>query len=169
MVVTSRHMENIMAPPFWRMALRGNNLADDVPVDRWQICRFTPPSHVLIEVGVAHAGKGGYSADASVKASSIVVDFLTPETDTSIWYFWGMARNFNPKDRALTASIRDGQAKIFSEDLEMLERQQQNLLANPERKLLMLNIDSGGVQSRRVIDRILAAERPTAAPAAMEA
>ena len=55
-VITSRHMENIMAPPFWRMALRGNHLADDVPVDRWQICRFTPPSHVMIEVGVAHAG-----------------------------------------------------------------------------------------------------------------
>ena len=46
-VVTARHMENIMAPPFWRMALRGNNLADDVPVDRWQICRFSPPSHPL--------------------------------------------------------------------------------------------------------------------------
>ena len=158
-VTTSRHMENIMAPPFWRMALRGNNLADDVPVDRWQICRFTPPSHVLIEVGVAHAGKGGYSADPAVKASSIVVDFITPETETSIWYFWGMARNFNPKDKALTASIREGQGKIFSEDLEMLERQQKNLLAHPERKLLMLNIDSGGVQSRRVIDRLLAAEK----------
>jgi vanillate O-demethylase monooxygenase subunit len=43
-VVTARHMENIMAPPFWRMALRGNGLADDVPVDRWQICRFTRPA-----------------------------------------------------------------------------------------------------------------------------
>ena len=51
------------------------------------------------------------------------------------------------------------QGKIFAEDLEMLERQQQNLLAYPERKLLMLNIDSGGVQSRRVIDRLLAAEK----------
>ena len=50
-------MDNIMPPPFWQLALRGNNLADDVPVDRWQICRFTPPSHVMIEVGVAHAGK----------------------------------------------------------------------------------------------------------------
>ena len=46
--------------------------------------------------------------------------------------------------------------------------QQQNLLAYPERKLLMLNIDSGGVQSRRVIDRILAAERAVA-PATLEA
>ncbi|MFU7331715.1 Rieske 2Fe-2S domain-containing protein, partial [Pseudomonas aeruginosa] len=29
-VITSRHMQNVMAPPFWRMALRGNGLADDV-------------------------------------------------------------------------------------------------------------------------------------------
>jgi vanillate O-demethylase monooxygenase subunit len=70
-----------------------------------------------------------------------------------------MARNFNPKDRALTASIREGQAKIFGEDLEMLERQQQNLLTWPERQLLKLNIDAGGVQSRKVLDRLIAAER----------
>lgn len=157
-VITSRHMENISAPPFWRMALRGNKLADDVPVDRWQICRFSPPSHVMIEVGVAHAGHGGYDASAAHKVSSIVVDFITPETETSIWYFWGMARNFNPQDSALTASIREGQRKIFSEDLQMLEMQQRNLLAHPDRQLLMLNIDSGGVRSRKVIDRLLAEE-----------
>jgi vanillate monooxygenase len=152
-------MNNIMAPPFWQMALRGNQLPDDQPVDRWQICRFSPPSHVMIEVGVALAGQGGYEADPKVKASSIVVDFITPETETSIWYFWGMARSFNPQDQALTASIREGQGKIFSEDLEMLERQQQNLLAWPGRQLLKLNIDAGGVQSRRVIDRLIAAEQ----------
>ncbi|ADG17333.1 Rieske (2Fe-2S) iron-sulfur domain protein [Paraburkholderia atlantica] len=166
-VRTSRFMENVAAPPFWKMALRGNGLADDVPVDRWQICHFTPPSHVLIEVGVAHAGHGGYHAPADKKASSIVVDFITPETETSIWYFWGMARNFRPDDAALTASIREGQGKIFSEDLEMLERQQQNLLRWPERNLLKLNIDAGGVMSRRVIDRLVAQERAeTGAPQA---
>lgn len=157
-VITSRFMENIMAPPFWKMALRGNNLPDDQLVDRWQICRFTPPSHVMIEVGVALAGKGGYHAEPQFKASSIVVDFITPETDTSIHYFWGMARNFNAKDEALTATIREGQGKIFGEDLEMLEKQQRNLLAWPDRKLLMLNIDSGGVQSRRVLERIIGSE-----------
>jgi vanillate O-demethylase monooxygenase subunit len=157
-VTTSRFIENIIAPPFWQAALRANNLADDVPVDRWQICRFTPPSHVMIEVGVAHAGKGGYDADPAHKASSIVVDFITPETETSIWYFWGMARQFKPDDQELTAQIREGQGKIFTEDLEMLESQQQNLLAHPDRSLLKLNIDSGGVQSRRIIDRLLKAE-----------
>jgi len=158
-VVTARHMENIMPPPFWRMALRGNGLADDVPVDRWQICRFTPPSHVLIEVGVAHAGKGGYNADPAHKAASIVVDFITPETETSIWYFWGMARSFNPQDSALTETIRSGQGTIFSEDLDMLEQQQRNLLANPQRNLLKLNIDAGGVQARRILERIVASEQ----------
>ncbi|MBR9910128.1 MAG: aromatic ring-hydroxylating dioxygenase subunit alpha [Gammaproteobacteria bacterium] len=157
-VVTSRFMENIMAPPFWQMALEANDLASDVPVDRWQICRFTPPSHVMIEVGVAHAGHGGYDADHKHKASSVVVDFITPETDTSIWYFWGMARDFKPGDAELTASIREGQGKIFAEDQEMLERQQQNLLAWPERRLMKLNIDAGGQQSRRIINKLIKAE-----------
>ncbi len=158
-VVTSRFMEGIKAPPFWRMAMRAHQLPDDAPVDRWQICRFSPPSHVMIEVGVALAGHGGVQAPADKKVYSIVVDFITPETETSMWYFWGMARNFRPQDKALTATIRDGQGAIFREDLEMLEGQQRNILAHPTRKLLGLNTDAGGVQARRIIDRIMAAER----------
>lgn len=158
-VVTSRFMQGIEAPPFWKMALRGNHLPDDGPVDRWQICRFSPPSHVMIEVGVALAGHGGYDAPDDKKVYSVVVDFITPETETSIHYFWGMARKFNPSDKALTATVRDGQGKIFSEDLEMLESQQRNLLANPQRKLLMLNIDAGGMRARKVLDRLIAEEQ----------
>jgi vanillate O-demethylase monooxygenase subunit len=76
-----------------------------------------------------------------------------------------MARNFKPQDEALTRTIRDGQGKIFSEDRAMLELQQQNLLRHPERKLLMLNIDAGGVQSRRIIDAWLAREAAVEAAA----
>ncbi len=43
-----------------------------------------------------------------------MVDFITPQTETSIWYFWGMARDFNPHDEALTASVREGQGKILA-------------------------------------------------------
>ncbi|MEY3409439.1 MAG: Toluene-4-sulfonate monooxygenase system iron-sulfur subunit TsaM1, partial [Pseudomonadota bacterium] len=158
-VVTSRFMEGIKAPPFWQMAMRANDLDAEATVDRWQICKFTPPSHVLIEVGVALAGKGGYNADPKDKAYSVVVDFITPETETSIHYFWGMVRQFKPEDAELTTKIREGQGKIFSEDLQMLEMQQKNLLAFPERQLKILSIDAGGVMSRRVIDRLLVAEK----------
>jgi vanillate monooxygenase len=164
-VVTSRFMHAITAPPFWQMALRMNGLPTDQPVDRWQICHFTPPSHVMIEVGVALAGQGGVEAPAAAKASAIVVDFITPETETSIWYFWGMARHFKPHDASLTTQIRDGQGRIFAEDRELLELQQRNLLAHPTRELLKLNIDTGGVQARRILDRLVAAER-TALPTA---
>jgi vanillate O-demethylase monooxygenase subunit len=145
------------------MAMRASGLPDDAKVDRWQICRFSPPSHVMIEVGVALAGHGGYEAPKDKKAYSIVVDFITPETDTSMWYFWGMARNFRADDKALTAQIREGQGKIFAEDLEILERQQANLAMWPRRELLRLNIDAGGVAARKIIDRLVAEERAAAA------
>lgn len=87
------------------------------------------------------------------------MDFITPETETAIWYFWGMARNFKPGDKTLTAAIRDGQGKIFAEDLAVLEAQQKSLSAHPERKLLNLSIDAGGVRSRRILERLVAEER----------
>ncbi len=152
-VVTRREMHGIAAPPFWRMALRGAGLDEDAVVDRWQVCRFGMPSHVLIDVGVALAGHGGIEAPQGAKAASVVVDFMTPETETSHWYFWGMARSFAVEDAALTETIRAGQKKIFSEDLEMLERQQANLSAHPQRRLMRLNIDAGGVRARMMIAR----------------
>jgi vanillate monooxygenase len=163
-VVTERFMNGIHAPPFWQMALRSHQLPTDQLVDRWQICRFSLPSHVMIEVGVALAERGGYHAPAEAKVSSLVVDFITPESDTSMWYFWGMARNFRPEDRALTAQIREGQGRIFGEDLQVLEQQQRNHSQWPGRRLLKLNIDAGGVHARRIIEQHRAVEA-AAAPA----
>ncbi|MFA7623818.1 MAG: aromatic ring-hydroxylating dioxygenase subunit alpha [Pusillimonas sp.] len=158
-VITSRYMDNIKAPPFWAAAMRENGLDENAHVDRWQISRFTPPSHILIDVGVALAGTGGKDADPSNRVRSVVVDFITPETESSHWYFWGMARNFKADDAELTKRIREGQGRIFGQDLDVLEAQQRNLESWPERRLLMLNIDAGGVQSRRVLDRLVKAEK----------
>jgi len=77
-VITQRFMEGIQAPPFWQMAMRANGLDPQAPVDRWQICRFTPPTHIMIDVGVALAGHGGFHAPAHVKSYAVVVDFITP-------------------------------------------------------------------------------------------
>jgi vanillate O-demethylase monooxygenase subunit len=67
-----------------------------------------------------------------------------------------MARNFQTEDRGLTFRIRDGQAAVFTEDLEILEAQQKNILDRPDRGLLNLKIDAGGVHARRIIERELA-------------
>jgi vanillate O-demethylase monooxygenase subunit len=157
-VVTSREMQGIVAPPFWQLGMRASGLDDQAPVDRWQYSRFTAPGSVLIDVGVALAGEGGIKADPAKRVSAIVVDFMTPETETSHWYFWGMARHFKPDDAALTDSIRDGQGKIFSQDLAVLEAQQRNREAFGDRRLLALNIDAGGVRANRILDDLVAAE-----------
>ena len=157
-IVTSRFIDGIEPPPFWRMALASAGLPSDGMVDRWQICRFALPSRIMIEVGVALAGNGGYHAADAVKTAGIVTDLITPETATSHWYFWGLARRFALRDAALTDTIREGQRKIFAEDMEILLQQQRNLDRNPGRKLLLLNIDAGGVRSRQMIDRAIVRE-----------
>lgn len=153
-----RLMKHITPPPFWGDALSANNIDRESLCDRWQVCRFVPPSQVMIDVGVALADQGFQTAPADKKVAAIVVDLITPETETSCHYFWGMARNFNVTDKQLTDEMRTAQGKIFAEDLEILESQQENLLRNPDRRLIPLNIDAGGVYARRKIAKIIESE-----------
>ena len=163
-VFVKRWMLGIKPPPFW-----ANMINTDEPCDRWQICCFVPPTNVLIDVGVAVAGTGAPQGDRSRGITGMVVDLITPETDTSCWYFWGMARNFNIADQALTEQIRKNQGAVFTEDEVILEAQQRNLLRNPERRLVNLDIDRGGSHVRKVIARLCQAEavqEPQAPPPA---
>ncbi|MBN4059784.1 MAG: Rieske (2Fe-2S) protein [SAR86 cluster bacterium] len=158
-VITSRFMESVEAPPFWKMAMRQKGLDDNAIVDRWQICRFQAPSQVMVDVGVALAGNGGFDADLSVKAYAVIVDFITPETPDSHWYFWGLARTWGVADSVMTSIIKEGQGEIFQEDMDILERQQLSLSANPKRRLLSLDIDAGGAMSRRLIQKHIKKEQ----------
>jgi vanillate O-demethylase monooxygenase subunit len=157
-VVTSRYMNDIIAPPFWAFCMKNNNLDPTQKVDRWQKSKFVPPAAIFIDVGVAYKGKGGKDAPAKDKVRSVVVDFMTPESDTTMWYFWGMARNYSPTNEQLTADILKGQGGIFEEDLEVLEFQQQNLERFPEKSLISLDIDAGGKLARRILNKMIKRE-----------
>lgn len=157
-VVTSRYMKNITAPPFWALCMKNNNLDPSLSVDRWQKSKFVPPAAVFIDVGVALAGKGSKDASKEDKVRCTVVDFMTPQDEKSIWYFWGMARNFNPTNEQLTKDIQKGQGGIFEEDLEVLEFQQQNLERFPNKSIISLDIDTGGKLSRRILNKMIKEE-----------
>ena len=150
-VTVTRWMYNIDPPPFWAA-----NLKSHEKCDRWQICEFALPANVMIDVGVALAGTGAPQGDRSKGITGIVVNLMTPETETSTWYHWGMVRDFQTDDRGLTFRIRDAQASVFAEDLDILDAQQENILRRPDRHLLNLKIDSGGVQARRIVESELA-------------
>jgi phenylpropionate dioxygenase-like ring-hydroxylating dioxygenase large terminal subunit len=149
----SRWMPGVEAPPFWRGALKKPG-----PVDRWQICEFIPPSSVMIDVGVAPVGAGATLERHDQGVRGMVVDCMTPETGTSMHYFWGMARSFDVDDAGFTARFKRQQGGVFAEDKEILEAQQRSIETNPTLKLKAFNIDEGGMRARQVIRRLIAAE-----------
>jgi phenylpropionate dioxygenase-like ring-hydroxylating dioxygenase large terminal subunit len=149
-VFVTRWMPGIDAPPFWRDALKV-----DGPVDRWQICHFLPPTSVIIDVGVAPVAAGATVESHDQGVRGFVIDGMTPETETSTHYFWGMARNFDIHDAGFTARFRAQQGRVFAEDQEILEAQQRSLAANPGQKMRVFNIDSGGAHARAIIERHL--------------
>ena len=153
-VFVTRWMEGVDAPPFWRGALK-----KDGPVDRWQICQFMLPASVMIDVGVAPVEAGATLAEHDQGVRGMVIDFMTPESETSHHYFWGVARNFDIEDAGFTARFKAQQGGVFAEDKEILEAQQSAILNNPDMKLSAYRIDEGGVRSRQLIARAIAAGR----------
>lgn len=146
----SRWMPGVDAPPFWRGALKRPGR-----VDRWQICEFIPPSAVIIDVGVAPVEAGATLGCHDQGVRGFVIDVATPETETTMHYFWGMARSFDIEDAGFTARFKRQQGGVFLEDREILEAQQRAMLANPHMRLNAYSIDQGGVRARQIIDRLI--------------
>lgn len=155
----TRWMRNIEPPPLWRALLGkpGN-------VDRWQIIRFEAPCTIAIDVGVAPAGTGAPEGDRSQGVNGYVLNTITPETEKTCHYHWAFVRNYRLQDQALTTELREGVHRVFYEDELVLEAQQKAIDENPDHVFYNLNIDAGAMWSRRLIDKMVAAEVPHTAP-----
>jgi vanillate O-demethylase monooxygenase subunit len=154
-------MENIEAPPFWAGQIQDAR-GYKGPVDRWQIVRFEAPCTVAIDVGVAPAGSGALPQDGGDRSQGVngyVLNTITPETDGTCLYFWAFARNYSLGEQRLTHQLREGVATIFREDELVLEAQQKAIDEHPDHKFYNLNIDAGAMWARRLIDRMVDAER----------
>ncbi|MBP0617461.1 aromatic ring-hydroxylating dioxygenase subunit alpha [Jiella sp. KSK16Y-1] len=150
----TRWMIDVEAPPFWEMQLQkpGN-------VDRWQIINFEAPATIAIDVGVAPHGTGAPEGDRSQGVNGFVLNTMTPETDSTCHYFWSFVRNHHLTEQRWTTMIREGVKRLFGEDEVIFEAQQKAMEANPDKVFYNLNIDSGSMWARRLIDRMVAEER----------
>jgi len=159
----TRWMENIEAPPFWAGQIQQAR-GYTGPVDRWQIIRFEAPCTVAIDVGVAPTGTGALPRDGGDRSQGVngmVLNTITPETDNTCLYFWAFARNYCLGEQRLTHQLREGVAGIFREDELVLEAQQKAIEEHPDHKFYNLNIDAGAMWARRLIDKLVEAERST--------
>ena len=158
----TRWMIGIEPPPFWARQLGRPGL-----VDRWQIVRFEAPAVVVGDVGVAVTGTGAREGDRSQGVNGAFLAALAPETETTCHYFWNFVRTFRRDDEALTqalqrAHVNDGHG-VYDQDHRVLEAQQRAILENPRQPFYNLNIDAGALWARRLIEDLVARERPRAA------
>jgi len=95
-----------------------------------------------------------------------VCHFITPETERTCFFFWVVRRNFNIDDPELTVATREKNAAIVAEDEVVLTAQQIAMEENPDAVFYNLNIDGGAMWARRVLEKMMDAERAPALRAA---
>lgn len=134
-------------------------------VDRWQIIEFTPPGFVWLKVGSAKAGtSAGTNAEMGApdgKMNGVLLDrhslhAITPATEDTTNYFWSTAHDTAQVGPDQEQVLYEQSVKAFNEDLVILEGQQQHL--NPGIPTVDVIGDSGQIQARRVMERLISAE-----------
>ena len=134
-------------------------------VDRWQIIDYLPPGFLRLDVGATPTGTG---APAGKRVNGIQMrnlNAITPETETTTHYFWAQAHDFEPRNPDMTARVFAQIKTAFLEDVAVFTAQQQNLNLLPNAPQTDINADSGGIQARRIVDRLYKEEQAALATA----
>jgi vanillate O-demethylase monooxygenase subunit len=126
-------------------------------IDRLQLFEFIAPSTILQWTGATDAGSGVEPDDFSFQFR--LYHGLTPETETSCFYFWSAANGYRQDDPATTEQLFGEIAFAFREDATMVEAQQARLIEFGEDGLVDIATDATRMTMRRHVDRMLAAEQ----------
>jgi len=148
----NRQMFDIPPAPTYERAL-----GTKARVDRWQIIDFHPPSYITVNAGVAPAGTDMAKGRHEGALERFSMHSITPETESSTHYFWTSAFDPAAHDSEMIKMLSEQFRQAFSEDVQILEYQQQRRLEN---ELLIDTInDAGNLQVRQIIDRLAAREK----------
>jgi vanillate monooxygenase len=131
----------------------------DFRFDRTQIMLFEPPSQVTIDILSNEYGKDYGDPTSRMNRRIVIYDAITPETDVSCHYFWAIARDYAIDDQAMSKLAYQATSTAFHEDQHMLEAQQATIAAAPDTPQIDLVGDTGSLQARRIMERLLDEER----------
>jgi phenylpropionate dioxygenase-like ring-hydroxylating dioxygenase large terminal subunit len=156
-VTVTRWMLDSPPPPTYvkSVGFEGN-------VDRWQTIEFWP-GLLHIYTGATEVGSG-VSNDTLDEAQSFggfhnrIFNGITPVTETSCYYFWSAAHGHNVGDPAVSDAHFSEISNAFAEDKLVLRVQQDRINADPDRPLLNLAGDAGGMAARKILREMIAAE-----------
>lgn len=151
------------AAPFyqWCGRFEGN-------VDRWLVTEIDLPGFIVNHAGCVDTGTDMREGRRERGVELKVLNALTPETGTSTHYFYGHARNFGLGDEEVAEKFRTNFTQVFLEDKAILEAQQASMSSDPDAPQIDVNGDAPGIQVRRMLRDLIAAERRNPASIAAE-
>ena len=153
-----RRMPNSPPPPTYN-----NCVAFPGYVDRWQEFDFVAPSTVIQYSGAVEAG-AGRGNKSCVRFDMRLFHALTPETDTTSFYFWSAANGHETDDPRATDKIVREITCALVEDKAMVEAQQMRLSELGEDWLVDNRSDAPRVAMRRAVERMAKRSTTKSAP-----
>ena len=150
----TRWLKNSLPPPSYVKA-RGFQGR----IDRCQEFEFVAPSTILQWTGAIDAGSRYDDPQRDFRFQFPLFHGLTPETDTSCFYFWSAANGYRQDDPAVTEQLFGEIAFAFREDAAMVEAQQARISEFGEAGLVDIASDATRMTMRRQVDRMIAAEQ----------
>ena len=153
----TRWMLNSVPPPTYVKAVGFQGR-----IDRCQRFEFIAPGSVLQWTG---ANEVGAYRDGDTSGSPLefrLFHGLTPETDSTCFYFWSAANGFRQDDPAATEQFFVQVAAAFMEDKIVVEGQQARLAELGETALVDIATDATRLHMRRTMERLLEEDRRVA-------
>src|SRR5260370_40386490 len=132
-------------------------------VARCQEFEFGAPSSILQWPGATDAGTAYADPQRDFRFQVRLFHGLTPETETSCFYFWSAANGYRQNDPEATEQLYREIAPTFVEDKTMVEAQQARLDEFGEAGLVDIASDANRTHMRRLVERLLAEEQPALA------
>ena len=147
----TRWMLNSLPPPTYVRAVGFQGR-----IDRAQKFEYIAPGSILQLSAADEAGTYANGLPDNSKLQFRLFHGLTPETETTCFYFWSTANGFRPGDPATTDQLFNEIAGAFKEDLTVVEAQQARLTELGENALVDIVTDAARLHMRRTVDRLLA-------------
>ena len=116
---------------------------------------FLPPCQVVIDIRTTEVAP---QKSSPLSLGITVLNACTPETEQSTHYFWASARDYQHDDQQADAFLMKVTTDAFNEDKEILEAQEKSIALDPAAPTVNVQADWGGVQARRLTDRLIAEE-----------
>jgi vanillate O-demethylase monooxygenase subunit len=151
-----RVMRDAAAPAGWieRYRYKGN-------LDRWSDFEYVVPSFVVQYTGAVNAGE--YDAGIREGGQHVrVLHAVTPETETSCFYFFNRADGYRKFEKPGTPMRGPSITEVFKEDAFMLEQQQLRLNGYDTDRLVNIPSDAARVRMVRALQERLREEQAAA-------